>query len=304
MCSGNNGCRNYIVASPYVPLRYEEVLDLDNPGCDAPCHCYGVGDPCWYQNATIESRCIYVNTTTSTSTTTSGPLPNEVCAWLNGGAAGPPNPEKYVAGAWSDFRNGGWQICNDCPEGKEPWITPDRWDYQDQGNILQVAKQEFFDITRQNNLGTPWEPTTGAWRFETGCKTSPCSLGGEITATEFEAEYRALDKEGVYRYWIADACNVFGREALKAVFNLQDNEAVPGCDIALTTAQADWIWSWVIDASDTQTTPKISHRAFWSICKSCPPGTRPVRPPKPFIYALPENTDGALVEGVWVYKTQ
>ena len=290
--------------APYVPLRYEEVLDLDNPGCVAPCTCYGVNDPCWYLNATIESQCLYVNTTTSTSTTTSGPLPNDVCQWLNGGAAGPPNPDKYVAGAWSDFRNGGWQVCNACPEGKEPWITPNKWDYQDQENLIPVARQEFFDVARGNNPGTPWEPVVGAWRFETGCRASPCTLGGAITATEFEAEYRAFTKEDIYRYWIANACSVFGREALREIIFLGDNSSIPGCDIPLTEANSNAIWTRIFDLSDTETTPKLSHRARWSVCKSCPPGTRPVRPPKPYIYELPENTDGALVDGVWVYKTQ
>ena len=290
--------------APYVPLRYEEVLDLDNPGCVAPCTCYGVNDPCWYLNATIESQCLYVNTTTSTSTTTSGPLPNDVCQWLNGGAAGPPNPDKYVAGAWSDFRNGGWQVCNACPEGEEPWIAPDKWDYQNQDYLLPVAKQEFFDVARKNNPGTPWEPVVGAWRFETGCRTSPCTLGGAITATGFEAEYRAFTKEDIYRYWIANACSVFGREALREIFDLGDNSSIPGCDIPLTEANSNAIWAGIFDRSDVETTPKLSHRARWSVCKSCPPGTRPVRPPKPYIYELPENTDGALVDGVWVYKTQ
>ena len=291
--------------APYVPLRYEEVLDLDNPGCAGPCTCYGVGDPCWMLNATVASQCVYVNTTTSTSTTTSGPLPNGVCDWLNGGAAGPPNPNKYVAGAWSDFRNGGWQVCNACPEGKEPWLTADNWDFADQENLIPVAKQEFFDIARENNPGTPWEPVVGAWRFESGCRISPCSLGGEITATEFEAEYRALTKEDVYRYWIANACDVFGREALREIFYLgNENIPVPGCDIPLTEEHSNAIWTRIFNLSDSAITPKISHRTRWSVCKSCPPGTRPVRPPKPFIYELPENTDGALVDGVWVYKTQ
>lgn len=295
--------------SPAIPYRYQEVISQTYPGCEQPCTCYGVGDPCWLLNGEVESRCLVINTTTSTTTTTTGPLPNNVCDWLNGGAAGPPNPEKFVAGAWSDFRNGGWQVCNECPEGKEPWIRPEQ-QYANrlygQGFRLDsdFYNYEFYDVLRQDDPGSPWEPTEGAWRFEAGCRTSPCSVGGPITATEFEAEYRALTKEDIYRYWIANACSVFGRRELSDLFFHFGGFGAPGCDRPLTPEEADVIWKTWFDESSLETTPQVSYRASWSVCKSCPPGMRPVRPPSPYIYELDENTDGELVEGVWVYKTQ
>jgi hypothetical protein len=295
--------------SPAIPYRYQEVISQTYPGCEQPCTCYGVGDPCWLLNGEVESRCLVINTTTSTTTTTTGPLPNNVCDWLNGGAAGPPNPEKFVAGAWSDFRNGGWQVCNECPEGKEPWIRPEQ-QYANrlygQGFRLDsdFYNYEFYDVLRQDDPGSPWEPTEGAWRFEAGCRTSPCSVGGPITATEFEAEYRALTKEDIYRYWIANACSVFGRRELSDLFFHFGGFGAPGCDRPLTPEEADVIWKTWFDESSLETTPQVSYRASWSVCKSCPPGMRPVRPPSPYIYELDENTDGELIEGVWVYKTQ
>lgn len=305
--------------SPAIPYRYQQVINQTYPGCSQPCTCYGVGDPCWLLNGEVESRCLVVSTTTSTTTTTSGPLPNQVCDWLVGQQGGQPfSPGTFVAGAWSDFRNGGWQICNACEEGKEPWIIPQQ-PYDD--GESSVADYRFYDILGQNNPGLPWSPAQGAWRFDVGCRKSVCSVGGPIQATENQAEYRAFTREDIYRYWLDDACNVFGVDFLRKVFIRagvlgEENATTPLCGDAFA-GLADFYKDVLFNAVFGSEHPLIAalqarqmpalHRAMWSVCKTCPPGTRPQTPPKPVIFstdAFSDENSGTIENGVWVYRTE
>lgn len=301
--------------SPAIPYRYQQLVNLQNPGCQNPCSCYGVGDPCWLLNGEVESKCLNLSTSTTTTTTTSGPLPNQVCQWLLGQQAGPPSPtisDRYMAGAWSDFRNGGWQVCNECAEGKEPWFNPEqKWDYGSPESF-SLAEITFSDIAGQNNPGTAWQPSQGAWKFEVGCKKSPCSLGGALRASSNQAEYRTLTRENIYRYWIDDACNVFGRSLIANVLlGIPPDEVPPNtlpfCDVPASDSDRDRLFSILFESPMQASIPEIVHKAYWSVCKTCPSGTRPKEPPKPFIFSTddPFNDMNSGIEdgGIWSYVT-
>lgn len=287
---------------PYVPYRYTVVSDLDNQPCAGGCSCYGDGDPCFLLNGEIESKCLYVTPTTSTSTTTTTGLPNRVCDWVLAGIVGPPSPTQYIEASWSDLSNGGWQVCNDCPAGYQPFVrarsgifsSDDVSEYQD-----YAADLSFLDITRKDNVGTPENRSFGAWKFSTGCHFSPCSIGPAVSAGANEAEYRTFTKNDIYRYILSDAWNTIG---IKWIQDILGSDKVPGS--ALEPYELDQIWKRLFDELDEiDDKGQRSYRARWSICKSCPSGTRPLVPPSKYVYVLDENTSGQLVEGVWVYKT-
>lgn len=335
--------------SPLIPYRYQEVINQNYPGCSQPCTCYGLGDPCWLLNGEVESRCLVVNTTTSTTTTTAVPTGNTACdvlraryGYLPGKDRGfvedypgnfpppiPVDPNVYAAARWQDGRDGGWQVCQACPEGTEPWWNPEfnyfsavGWQsYDDFFPPSETeSRQQLIDasmfgtadifIAESDVASKPVKEWDMAWTFSVGCRLSPCSVGGPITATEYEAEYRAFTREDIYRYWLSNPCQTFGREFLKYHFHLTEEDGVgpdvlvPGCDYGMTDEQKDNLFRALFGFVMPRLEPLISHRAVWSICKSCPPGTRPLRTPQEWIYQLDENTDGELVEGVWVYKTQ
>jgi hypothetical protein len=58
------------------------VYQVIGTTCGPPCSCFGAGDPCFYLNGEIDSRCVYVVTTTpgpTTTTTTGGPKVKPLC---------------------------------------------------------------------------------------------------------------------------------------------------------------------------------------------------------------------------------
>ena len=90
--------------------------------CAAPCSCYGVNEPCYVPNGEIESRCVYINPTTTsspTTTTTGGPLVGSPACQIIENAIGA-TPAGFFRAAALAGGVGGWQICQDCPPGFGP----------------------------------------------------------------------------------------------------------------------------------------------------------------------------------------
>jgi hypothetical protein len=125
-------------ASWQPTLRYQQVVDLYNLPCEAPCSCYGVNDPCFLEGGEILSECLVLQTTTTTSTTTTTPFPpgTGVCTIAN--VLSYLQPGSYRAVSWKNGY-GGWQICQDCPEGQIPLFRLGSFSARDLGRFVPVA---------------------------------------------------------------------------------------------------------------------------------------------------------------------
>jgi hypothetical protein len=241
------------------------TYQLENPGadgCSSPCTCYGQGDPCFTLNAYIESRCIFMVTTTSTTTTTESPSNRQnPCFQVNKFAPTASIPANTFRAARLQGGLGPWQVCKECDPGYRP----------------------LYPIGAKPPV-LPSESATAVYH-QSSCVYDPCSsdlpLPGDYPVGK--AVYRAFNWDNLQTNWqnaleSADFLRFDlnpGPRPLSNAFLYAEEDGweiqglqLPGFQNSLNT---------VSDPPDRN--PLAWYAPNWSICQSCPPGTRPKLPP-------------------------
>jgi len=146
--------------------------------CNSPCNCFGAGDPCYLLDGEIESKCVYVTTTTAgptTSTTTPGPIAGPQTCDIANTQLGAPTAGSYRAATLKSFPEG-WVVCQDCPSGEFP--------------LYPRGSKDLIDSS----------PSSQVIVHDSPCGRDPCSLNN-TAYTSGKAIYRAFSLQDQYWYW-------------------------------------------------------------------------------------------------------
>ena len=215
--------------APDTGYKYQVV----GTTCATPCSCYGVDEPCYVLDGEIESRCVYINPTTTsspTTTTTGAPLVGSpACARVESviGAT----PAGYYRAATLVGGLGGWQICQDCLPGFVP-LRP-------LGSDIPV------------DAGG----TTDAIYHQSKCVRSPCD----------RIQLGTLDPTNLAIY------------------------------VAYTYQELVSILGGIENAEDYLKTEDGKYLANWFLCSTCGASSRPLHPPKPWLYVVPGENAAAPI---------
>jgi hypothetical protein len=249
--------------APSTGLTYQ-LENSGADGCSSPCTCYGQGDPCFTLNAYIESRCIFMVTTTSTTTTTESPSNRQnPCFQVDKFAPTASIPANTFRAARLQGGIGPWQVCKECDPGYRP----------------------LYPIGAKPPV-LPSESATAVYH-QSSCVYDPCSsdlpLPGDYLVGK--AVYRAFNWDNLQTNW---------QNALDSADFLRFD---------LNPGPSPWSWAYLQvdskgDGYDVQglelpgyqnslgdffnppdRNPLAWYAPNWSICQSCPPGTRPKLPP-------------------------
>lgn len=160
--------------APGTGLLYQQI----GTSCVSPCKCFGAGEPCYLLDAEIDSRCVYVTTTTSAPTTTSttaGPISGPQTCNLAESALGAPAANTFRAATLRGLATG-WIVCQDCSGGDFPLFP-----------------------RGSNDLIDP-DPNGPVIVHESPCGRNPCSIGLS-TGGDQKAVYKAFSLEDQQWYW-------------------------------------------------------------------------------------------------------
>lgn len=189
--------------APSTGLVYEQI----GTSCASPCKCFGVGDPCYLLNAEIDSRCVYVTTTTAgptTTSTTAGPISGPQTCNLAASALGAPAANTYRAATLRGLSSG-WIECQTCPAGDFPLFP-----------------------RGSNDLIDP-DPNGPVIVHESPCGRSPCSIGVSAGA-ERKAVYKAFSVQDQQWYWgnLPSSEDLIQFDSEKFLANWQICQSCPG----------------------------------------------------------------------------
>jgi hypothetical protein len=154
-----------------------QVIGTD---CNSPCSCFGAGDPCYLLNGEIQSKCVYIVTTTpgpTTTSTTPGPISGPGVCEAVSATLGIPAPGTYRVATLKSYPSG-WIVCQDCPDGEFPMFPRGASDPVDP------------------------DPAGDVVAHESPCGRSPCA-DSRISYTPNKAVYRAYDYFAQVQAWQA-----------------------------------------------------------------------------------------------------
>lgn len=146
--------------------------------CAPACKCFGAGDPCYLLNGEIDSRCVYVTTTTAgptTTTTTGGPISGPQTCNMANTLLGSPAAGTYRTATLKGLATG-WIVCQDCPDGEFP--------------LFPRGSKDLIDP----------DPNGPVIVHDSPCGRSPCALN-QSAYTANKAVYRALPLPDQNWYW-------------------------------------------------------------------------------------------------------
>ena len=146
--------------------------------CSPACKCFGAGDPCYLLNGEIDSRCVYVTTTTAgptTTTTTGGPISGPQTCNIANTLLGSPAAGTYRTATLKGLATG-WIVCQDCPDGEFP--------------LFPRGSKDLIDP----------DPNGPVIVHDSPCGRSPCALNA-VLYTEGKAVYRAFSLNDQQWFW-------------------------------------------------------------------------------------------------------
>lgn len=160
--------------APSTGLVYQQI----GTSCNAPCKCFGAGEPCYLLDAEIDSKCVYATTTTAGPTTTSttpGPISGPQTCSLAAAALGAPAANTYRAATLRGLASG-WIVCQSCAPGDFP--------------LFPLGSNDLIDP----------DPNGPVVVHESPCGRSPCAIG-IASGSENKAVYKAFSFEDQQWYW-------------------------------------------------------------------------------------------------------
>ena len=154
------------------------IYQVIGTACNAPCNCFGAGDPCYLLNGEIESRCVYTVTTTpgpTTTTTTGGPIDGPQTCNIANNLLGVPAAGTYRTATVKGYA-AGWIICQDCPNGDFPLFP--------RGSIDSIDP----------------DPNGQVVVHDSPCGRDPCGMNSTVY-TQGKAIYRAFSLSDQQWFW-------------------------------------------------------------------------------------------------------